>query len=307
MTGNGDMQFEDSKLRDIPTAIADAITEHELWLDNWRRAALCGRPPAKAVTDEDAHRHCRFGQWFLHNSERGMLDESLFTELDRLHRETHEAARYLAGKLSAGRFVPIDEYDALMDVADKFRKVAVRIQELHGRPENGEVPSDDEMAELQSRLNMLSELERERERALRTNTPMCLAMIRPNGLAGIRQEYGLVAIDKVVLTLAARLFAHLRPYDSVFRYGRAEFVVCVPGADGGQAETVCRRLDEILSERPVALSEENESAVTARFGVALADSRISVQELLDRAMRAANMAGTAEGERVVVWTAELEN
>lgn len=307
MTGNRDTQSKDGRLRDISTAIADAITEHELWLDSWRRAALCGLPPAKSVTDVDAHRKCRFGQWFQHNGGSGMLDGSLFADLDLMHREVHEAARYLAGKQAAGKTIPLDEYDALMDVADKFRKIAVRIQELHGRPEDSEVAEDDDMAELQSRLIMLSELERERERALRTDSQLCLVMVRPNDLAEIRQTHGLVAIDKVVISLAARLFAHLRPYDSVFRYGRAEFVISVPGADGAQAEMVCRRLDEILSENPVALTRDNESTVTARFGISLVDSRISVQEMLDRALRAANMAGTAAGERIVVWTPELEN
>ncbi|MEN8195907.1 MAG: diguanylate cyclase [Pseudomonadota bacterium] len=307
MTGKGDTQSAEILSRDIPAAIADAILEHESWLAAWQRAALCGLPPGDHVTGEDSHLTCRFGRWFQHNSAIGMLDGKLFADLGRMHREAHEAGRYLMGKLMAGAPVPPDEYDAMMDVADKFRKIAVRIQDLHGLPEEGAVVSDDDLAELQSRLTMLSELEREWERAARTETPVSLILVRPDGLGAIRDGFGQIGIDRVVASLAVRLFSHLRPYDSVFRYGHTEIVICMPGADRERAELVSTRLDQLLSDDPVALSDDAESTVTARFGISLSDSKSSVQEVLDRASHAANMAGSAAGERIIVWSAELEN
>ncbi len=307
MTGKGDTQSAEIQSRDIPAAIADAILEHESWLAAWQRAALCGLPPGDHVTGEDSHLTCRFGRWFQHNSAIGMLDGKLFSDLGRMHRETHEAGRYLMGKLMAGAPVPPDEYDAMMEVADKGRKIAGRIQELHGLPEEGAGVPDDDLAELQSRLTMLSELEREWERAARAETPGSRILGRPDGLGAIREGFGQIGIDRVVASLAARLFSHLRPYDSVFRYGRTEFLICVPGADRERAELVSTRLDQLLSDDPVALSDDAESTVTARFGVSLSDSESSVQEVLDRASRAANMAGSAAGERIIVWSAELEN
>lgn len=307
MTGKGDMQSADIISRGIPAAIADAILEHESWLAAWRRAALCALPPADNVTGEDAHLTCRFGRWFRHHSATGMLDGKLFADLGRMHREVHEAARNLMGKLTAGEPLPPDEYDAMMDVADKFRKIAIRIQELHGKPEDGAVVADDDLAELQSRLTMLSELEREWERAVRTGSPMSLIMVRPDGLDAVSQTYGQIGIDRVIASLAARLFSHLRPYDSVFRYGRTGFLICAPGTDSDRAQTVAKRLDELLGENPVGLSDDDEATVAARFGISLSDSKCPVQEVLDRASRAANMAGSAKGERIVVWSAALEN
>jgi diguanylate cyclase len=302
-----DTDLADILSRDIPSAIADAIVEHESWLAAWQRAALCGLPPGDGITGEDSHVACRFGRWYEHHSTTGMLEGKLFSDLGRMHRKTHDAARQLMARRLAGEPVPVDEYDALMDVADKFRKIAVRIQELHGRPEEGAVVADDDLAELQSRLNMLSELEREWERSARTGSPMSLIMVRPDGLDAVRGSHGQVGIDRVVASLAARMFSHLRPYDSVFRYGRAEFVICVPEADADLAEAIAVRLDDLLSEDPVMLADEKQTKVTARFGISVSDAKNPVQEILDRASRAANMAGSAPGERVVVWSAELEN
>lgn len=307
MTVKDDTHDSNIVSRDIPSAIADTIAEHEAWLAAWQRSALCGVAPGDHVMAENSHQTCRFGRWFEHNSTSGMLAGKLFADLGRMHREVHEAGRYLMAKLLAGGAVPPSEYDAMMDVADKFRKIAIRIQELHGLPEEGAVVTDDDLAELQSRLTMLSELEREWERAARTETPVSLIMVRPDGLGAIKQNFGQIGMDRIVASLAARLFSHLRPYDSVFRYGRTEFLICVPGADRERAELVSRRLDQLLSEDPVALSDDDDSAVTARFGISLSDSKSSVQEVLDRASRAANMAGSAPGERIVFWSAELEN
>lgn len=306
MIVKNDMQDADIASRDIPVAIADAIREHDSWLADWLRAALCGLPPGDRVTGENSHLTCHFGLWFRHHKGTGMLTGKLFNDLGAMHREVHEAARYLMGKLAAGKPVPPDEYDAMMDVAGKFRKIAVRIQDLHGRPEDAMVVADDDLAELQSRLTMLSELEREWERAVRTGSPMSLIMVRPCGLDAIGQTYGQIGIDRVIASLAARLFSHLRPYDSVFRYGRTEFLICVPGASREYAETIAMRLDELLVEDPIALSSDAESIVMARFGISLTDSKCPVQEVLDRASRAANMAGSAEGQRIVFWSAELE-
>jgi len=307
MTADSDNQAGDLLSRDVPAAIADAILEHETWLAAWLRAAICGLPAGAEVTSEDSHLNCRFGRWYLHNSRAGLLDGKLFADLGRMHREVHEAGRYLMAKRLAGEPIPADEYDAMMDVAGKFRKIAIRVQELHGRPEEGTVVDDDDLAELQSRLNMLSELEREWERASRSGCPVCLIMVRPDNLGAVAKTYGQIGVNRVVASLATRLFAHLRPYDSVFRYGRTEFLVCVPDADAAQAEAVAIRLDELVAGAPVGLSDDVELAVTARFGIALSDSKSAVQEVLNRASHAANMAGSAAGERIVAWSAELEN
>jgi diguanylate cyclase (GGDEF)-like protein len=307
MTGNGGPLGDKAGSRDISVAVADALVEHDRWLEALRRAMICGLTPDPSAVDETAQTRCGFGQWFERHSQSGILEGDLFVELGRVHHEVHEAARYLAGKAVARDRIPADEYDALISAFDGFRKAAVRVQETHGRPEDIQVAEDDAIAELQSRMTMLSELERESERAARTRAPMCLLMVRPNGLAEIEEKFGNLGIDRLVAGLAARLYSHLRPYDAVYRYGRSEFLICLPGTDTRQASAVTRRLCDTVENAPFALSGSVDTVVSARFGIAMSDTRAAVQEILDRASRAANMAGTDTGERIVVWSAELEN
>lgn len=306
MTGKGGASLDSAGSRDISVSVAQALAEHEHLLESLRRALICGLKPDSPIADEDAHRRCRFGQWLERHSQSGILEGNLFVEIGRAHKEVHEAARYLAGK-AAGERIPVDEYDALISAFDGFRTVAARIQEVHGRPEDILVAEDEAVAELQGRMTMLAELERESERAARTNLPMCLLMVRPNELAEVEEAFGNLGIDRLVAGLAARLYANLRPYDAVYRYGRSEFLICLPGTDTGQASAVTKRLCEAVDKSPFALSGTVEAVVSARFGIAASDQRASVQEILERASRAANMAGTGVGERIVVWSPELEH
>ena len=307
MTGNGGPSADRAGSRDISMAVADALAEHDRWLEALRRALICGLSPISAIIDEDQKTGCRFGRWFERHRGSGLLEGDHFVELGRVHQEVHEAARYLVGKAAARERIPADEYDALIGAFDGFRKAAMHVQEIYGRPEDILVAEDEAIAELQSRMTMLAELERESERAARTNTPMCLVMVRPNGLAEIEAEFGNLGIDRLVAGLAARLYSHLRPYDAVYRYGRSEFLICLPGTGTSQASAVTKRLCEAVEGSPFALSGSVETAVSARFGIAMSDPRAAVQEVLDRSSRAANMAGTGTGEQIVVWSAELEN
>ena len=307
MAGSGGRPDDNAGSRDISVAVAEALVEHERWLAALQRALVCGLPPEPLVVDEDAETRCRFGQWFERHRQSGILEGSLFTQLGRVHCEVHEAARYLAGKAADRERIPVDEYDALISAFESFAQAAARVQETHGRPEDLRVAEDEAIAELQSRMTMLSELERESERAARTGTPMCLLMVRPNGLGEIEAAYGNLGIDRLVAGLAARLYSHLRPYDAVYRYGRSEFLICLPGADSQQAFAVTKRLCDAVAQAPFALSESVETEVSARFGIAVSDRRAAVQEIMDRASRAANMAGARAGEQIVVWSAELEN
>jgi len=293
--------------RDIATVVADAAVEHEYWLKSWQRALICGVTQGPNVVEETAHLTCRFGSWLEANKGAVELAGDAMAELARAHREVHEAVRYLAGEAAAGHRLAPDEFDTAMDAAVAFNAAVHRVRETHGAPEDMEVPADAQLAELQSRMTMLGELERERERALRTGAAMSLVLVHPEPLQAIEAGYGTVGIDRAVAGLAARLFSQLRSYDGLYRYGRSEFLLCLPASTAEQARGIAERLAEAVGAAPMALSDTIETEVYARFGIAVVDARATIQETVDRALHALAMTGTGEGQRIVVWAPEREN
>lgn len=304
--GNGTGKAGIDDPRDIAAAAADAVAEHEYWLQAVHKAIVCGLAPGQPVIRDDAHLLCRFGRWLNQHRAAGMLDGELFDALEQAHAEIHQAARHMAFKAMAADPIAADEYDSFVVAMNGFRQVALEVENVHGGPEEKTAMADDGLTALEGRLTMLNELERERDRAIRTATPLCLVLVRPQGLSEVEGEYGRVGVDRAVIGVAARLFAQLRPYDAVYRYGRTEFLVCLPNTVPDQALTVARRLAEAMDESPFALSEKVTATLHARFGIAAADARSPVQETLERTVAAIESIGTASdaacGEAVAVWS-----
>lgn len=307
--GNGKAGAVIDDPRDIADAAADAVAEHEYWLQALHKAVICGLPPGDAVLRDDAHLNCRFGRWLKQHRAAGMLAGEPFDALEQAHAEIHRAARHLALKAMATEPVAAGEYDSFVTAMNGFRRVALEVEGLHGGSEENAGADIDGLTALEGRLTMFNELERERDRAVRTAAPLCLLLVRPQGLAELEGKSGRVGVDRAVIGMATRLFAQLRPYDAVYRYGPAEFLLSLPNTAPDQAMIVARRLAEAMDEAPFPLSEKVTATLHARFGIAAADVRCPVQETLDRAVRAvesiADSADAAIDERIAVWSPAL--
>ena len=288
--------------RDIATAVGDAIGEHERWLRGWHRAAICGTGHDDDVLAQDAHGLCRFGRWFADNSTEGMLDNELIQKLEYSHRELHAAGSLLAVSVRAGKPVSPEEYDTLLDASDAFMLVARRVCETYGPGDGADAGEDDPLSDLHNRLNMLAELERERDRSLRTGLPTCLVMMRPDGLAMVGAEYGQVGVDRVLASLATRLFVGLRPYDAVYRYSSDEILICLPGADAARSGQIVARLIEAMEASPIILSDTAEVTISAFFGIAAIDSGDQIQKTVESCLNA--LASTSPEERTKYWPLE---
>lgn len=302
--GTGRAGIDDS--RTIAAAAADAVAEHEYWLQALHKALICGLDPGDAVLRDDAHLACRFGRWLVQHRGAGLLDGDLFDVLEQSHAEIHETGRALASRAAAGAPIAAEDYESFLVAVNGFRQVAIEVETVHGGPEDKPGEDDESLSALTGRLTMLNELERERDRAIRTAMPLCFALVRPQGVAGIEEEYGRVGVDRAVIGMAARLFAQLRPYDAVYRYGPAEFLLCLPNTASDQALTVARRLAAAIGDSPLPLSEKVTVTLQARFGIAAVDPRCPVQETVDRAVCAiesiADTANAAVGDRIAVWS-----
>jgi diguanylate cyclase (GGDEF)-like protein len=111
----------------------------------------------------------------------------------------------------------------------------------------------------------------------------------------VNDTYGHVVGDQLLVRVAERLRAAVRPGDLVARLGGDEFVVCVdPCTTVLDAARLADRLGSLLRE-PLDLAGRR-LAVTASIGVAVAGPGSSVEAVLsaaDRAMYRAKQAGRA--------------
>lgn len=283
--------------QEILDELDQAINNHLAWLKGWHRRLLCRDAPLVTDLAYDPHHLCRFGAWYVKNQHRGLVNQPVIRNLASLHRDIHERAEKLIEGARGGGSLPQDEYDAFQDAFAEFVAQARRLEKAFAR-----ASSDlDPLTGLHNRQAMLRDLERERERAIRSQQPCCIALGDLDHFKRVNDTYGHSAGDRVLLATAERFLHHIRPYDSVYRYGGEEFLFCLPDADLATARHVLDRLREMLAADPIGLESGEFLPVTGSFGVAAIDARSTVAEIVERADQALYWAKDGGRNRVCGW------
>jgi diguanylate cyclase (GGDEF)-like protein len=133
----------------------------------------------------------------------------------------------------------------------------------------------DELTGVWSRRFGLEEIEREVSRAQRERTSLTLAFVDVDKLKQVNDMHGHQAGDELLALIAQVVRAHLRPYDTVVRYGGDEFVCAAPNMSAQEAR---QRFDSIA--RVLRLIDPEHSI---SFGVAEARDGESLHRLIIRA------------------------
>jgi diguanylate cyclase (GGDEF)-like protein len=128
----------------------------------------------------------------------------------------------------------------------------------------------------------LVDLQREIDRARRSDGRLVLAFVDVDGLKAVNDAQGHAAGDQLLRDVALALTTGLRPYDLVLRYGGDEFLCALSGTD---VEGARRRFDEVARD----LTERSSKASVSMGLAALANSD-TLEELTARA-DAALLAG----------------
>jgi len=110
--------------------------------------------------------------------------------------------------------------------------------------------------------------EREIRRSQRDGLAACMLMIDVDRFKRINDEYGHVAGDRVLMTVAENIRKPLRPNDLVARYGGEEFSVLLPETSLENAVHIAERLRERVSEAsPGIIDGKQLPLVTVSIGV----------------------------------------
>lgn len=283
--------------QDILEELDHAVNDHIAWLGHWHRALLCQGEPSPKELGYDPHHLCRFGSWYVKNQHIGLVNQPALRNLARLHRDMHDRAAELGERGRAGQPLARTDYDGFMDLARSFIAQTRRLEKAFAR-----ASSDlDPLTGLHNRQAMMRDLEKERERALRTGHPCCIALADLDKFKSVNDTYGHAAGDAVLLFAAECYLTHVRPYDSVYRYGGEEFLFCLPDTPLKAARQVLDRLRQELARRPAPLPSGEDLPITVSIGVAEIHPSCSLQRTIELADQALYEAKETGRNRVIGW------
>jgi diguanylate cyclase (GGDEF)-like protein len=129
--------------------------------------------------------------------------------------------------------------------------------------------STDALTGLHNRGWLDDAFDREIKRSERDELPLALLMIDVDNFKNYNDDYGHLAGDQVLITVADAIRSPLRPNDLVARFGGEEFAVLLPETTVSNARIIAERLREHVEKSdPGVLDSRQLPSVTISLGVA---------------------------------------
>lgn len=278
--------------------LEQALFNHDQWAEAISRTLICQLPFDERDVDPEAHRHCRFGQWYYGPGAGALHQHPGFAEIEVEHQRMHElAAALLRG--AAGKIPPpLEDYERFTAAMKRMRLEAQTMKhELQDAIRN-----IDPLTGTENRTSMLPKLRDERELVKRNVHSCAIAMLDLDRFKAVNDDYGHVAGDKVLHTFASLAISDMRVHDRLFRYGGEEFLVCAPGADIAAGTVFLERLRAHFASQTFAFENRPPLRVTFSAGLTILDPDETVEESINRADRALYAAKTAGRNQIKVWT-----
>jgi len=200
-----------------------------------------------------------------------------FDGFRKIEKDRHELADVDVKNLMS-RLVELEE-------ESKILKVRVQKERLQAQT--------DTLTEIPNRLGYEQRISQEYARWKRFNNPLTLVVWDIDHFKRINDDYGHIAGDKALKTIAKLLSLKIRETDYFARYGGEEFVLIMPGANKDAAKDVAEKLREVVEESGFHFKGEPVS-ITVSAGVAeflVDDTPQQVFERADRGLYKAKSLG----------------
>jgi diguanylate cyclase (GGDEF)-like protein len=283
-------KLSEMQIMEIVDLLETADQNHRDWLRRMHVSLVCDQTFEKDVFADDAHRCCMFGRWYYNDVPEMLLAQHEFVALEPLHKSMHDAARLLANIRSRQQQVPVAQYEDFVDRQQAFSRALLSLRDQLCE----HLYSFDSLTGLMTRQPFAVILESEYARIERSGGNSCIVLIDIDNFKSINDNYGHLAGDHVLRDIAQYMRSHIRPYDSVCRFGGEEFLMILPNTSLQEGFEIIDRLRQNIAEQGMQLDEGGDPAiVTVSAGIArLSDSgsRTSVGEA-DRALYKAKNSG----------------
>jgi diguanylate cyclase (GGDEF)-like protein len=151
-------------------------------------------------------------------------------------------------------------------------------------------------------------------RAVRTRTPLALALVDIDYFKGVNDTFGHLAGDRALRAIARTFRIFLREYDLIGRFGGEEFALLLPHTKAADAYGIAERIREHIAATPLDVGDPPDGRhvrVTVSVGVAALGAQwgtttgSQITDLLAAADRALYQAKRAGRDQVRVVTDEV--
>jgi len=282
------LNMDRNEQQQVLQQLDQALYNHEQWSKELIRSIVCRLSFDSRDVVEDAHRQCRFGQWYYGSLPPSIREHPSFLAIESEHQRLHQYAVRLLLASASSEPCSSKDYDNFINSSDRLQlEVSTLKQEIEESLNNR-----DALTGAENRNGMLTHLRSMSELARRGVQECGIVLMDLDYFKTVNDTYGHAVGDQVLVAWVHHIKQNLRPYDKVYRYGGEEFLLAFPTAN---TQTVVDIVERLRHRMPVIDMDGDPTRplkVTASFGIAMLES--SVEESINRAdvaMYAAKRAG----------------
>ena len=268
------------ELQSILATIEEALSLHDKWREGLLRALICKLPLAASNIAEDAHQRCAFGCWFYSKGNTHLREMAVFKTIGQLHQAMHDNAREVCLKIKATGVVVEEDYDQFLGGVSRFRGELVGLQ----NKVTFTLQNIDSLTGAYNKAKLLPDLKAAQKQLKESGKPYSLLLMDLD-LKEINKAHGRDTGDKLLRTTISSVMGALSAGDKIYRYGGAEFVICLPGKNTSDAELAKEELLKKIGEALANATGEAAASLHIHYGVVEMDHDAYLEELLDRSSR----------------------
>ena len=290
------------EIRNAISILDQALFNHVQWTDALNITLICHLQPDERDLDPEAHRECRFGQWYYSEKATAVRNNPNFLELEAAHEAMHKRAAHLLSLSMQHQEIPMSDYEQFVH---ELKRLRLEIETLKRELED-EIYNVDPLTGASTRVGMLTKLREQQELVKRKLESCVIVMMDIDKFKAVNDKYGHLTGDKALATFAHHVMRHTRPFDRLFRYGGEEFLLCAPHTDMETAHRIVERIREGLSKIDITSEGFPPFQITASFGMTLLDPDVPVAECIDRCDLATYAAKQRGRNQTAIWDPSME-
>lgn len=289
-------EFDAERLRKVINLLDQALYNHQQWYNSLLRSLICKITPDQHDMDVEAHKQCRFGQWYYFEGMKDLKDYPGFQALGEEHMRMHQLSQGLLRTITTGTVITPPEYDNFSNSLERLR---LELSTLKRELENY-LYNHDPLTGTIARVNMLTFLRDQQELCKREGQTCYLVMMDLDHFKAINDQWGHVVGDHVLKVVAHYIIQLLRPQDRIFRYGGEEFLICLNNIEQTEAYKFLADLQKGLVE--LDIPHDPVFRITASFGIALLEPYLPVETSVEHADKALLLAKAAGRNCIHIWS-----
>lgn len=294
------LPLEREQVQRLTEEIELIIAAHLAWFRHLNKALVFGDALSHDETASDAYRHSAFGKWYYLAEPHPLAEYVEFQALAPTQQAMHKAASQVLQDCRQGTRPGREAYDRCIDLSLKLNTQLRHLQ----LEVLGELLATDTLTGAFTRRGMLAKLQGEQERAARLRRPCSLCLFDFDRFKRVNDELGHPAGDAVLRQGIRFAIGVLRKYDSIFRYGGEEFLICLPDTPVPAAAQVVERIRAGMEHLPIVLPSGEVFHATASFGLAELHTRKPVEVSIQAADLALFKAKELGRNRVEIEASE---